>query len=188
MPSKQKARKTYVCAKCQQKINIGDEYWKHSFMYGPVVIHCNKHPFKRAELTHSDYLQTIYSLIDDESMAADMPSELEETRDEYVSTLEDLRSQCEDSLDNIPEQLRDADAGTLLQERIDRVDSAISDLEDIEFEDADEDEMKENNEQEEDELDEDYANRISDLLAEENADRVSDAASSIEEALANLEE
>lgn len=188
MPTKQKARKTYVCVICKKTIAIGEEYWKHSFLYGPTVIHCGKHPFKRAQLTRSDYLQTIYTIMDDETIAADLPSELEEVKDNYVEELGSLQEQCNDSFDNIPDSLKDADVGQLLQDRIDRIDTTISELENIDFDDVDRDTIVDENEQDSDENDDDYNDRIDDIVNEQNADRVTEIADEITDALSNLEE
>ena len=54
--------------------------------------------------------------------------------EEITSDLESLRDTCQESLDNIPEQLQDAPAGQTLQERIDALDEAISEFENIDTE------------------------------------------------------
>ena len=72
--------------------------------------------------------------------------------DEVKSDLENLRDTCQESLDNIPEQLQEAPAGQTLQERIENLDSAISDFENIDTEfDSQLDEETDRDENESDE-------------------------------------
>lgn len=116
-------------------INVGDSYYHWSFRYGGMQK--SKTPPKRSQLTQSSFLSQLYDLQDQGIDRED----LESSRDDLVSSLEDLKSECEESLENIPEQLRDAPAGETLQERIDSLESWISDLEYVDLE-IDEDELK----------------------------------------------
>ena len=48
--------------------------------------------------------------------------------------MEDLKSETEDKLSNMPEQLQDSDTGQLLQGRCDSIDEWIGDLENVKSE------------------------------------------------------
>ena len=64
----------------------------------------------------------------------------EDGRDGIISDLESIRDEQQERLDNMPEGLQQGDTGMLLQDRIDQLEAAISDLENIDFDDEDEDE------------------------------------------------
>ena len=58
---------------------------------------------------------------------------------------EELRDETQDKLDNMPEQLQEADTGQLLQERIEALENAINEfgcLDDLEYEEPDEKDIK----------------------------------------------
>jgi predicted Holliday junction resolvase-like endonuclease len=59
--------------------------------------------------------------------------------------MESLKEETESSLENMPESLQSSPTGELLQERIDALGSAISELEniDLEYEEPSDDEIKE---------------------------------------------
>ena len=79
------------------------------------------------------YFASLYDLMDDiGSRCIVSESELEELKDDVRSQLEDTQSECQDNLDNMPESLQYAPTGELLHERIDALDSAMSDIEAIE--------------------------------------------------------
>lgn len=73
--------------------------------------------------------------IQDREWIAESPSDLESMRDDRVSDLENLKSECEDNLSNMPDHLQES---SVLNERIEGMDSLISDLEAISFSDYDE--------------------------------------------------
>lgn len=85
---------------------------------------------KRSQLTTSAYLGAIYDLQD-----ADYPAD-----ENIISIVDDVRNELEQildevqtSFDNMPEQLQGAPTGELLQERIDQVSEAISNIESIDL-------------------------------------------------------
>ena len=84
--------------------------------------------------------------------------------EEIRESLEDLRDTCQESFDNIPEQLQEATAGEILQERIDNLDSAISELENIDMDF--ESQLDEKTDREETETDEDWQQRLEDEKTE----------------------
>ena len=128
----QKARKEYVCSKCQRTISPGETYKKITAMYSQPKVVCNDCKVPRSELTSSEYLAWLYDLQD--TFEINDQSDVDNLRDE----LENQVSELQDRFDNIPESLQDGDAGTLLQERIDTLESAISELEQIDFDDIEE--------------------------------------------------
>ena len=75
------------------------------------------------------FLSTYYNIQEQiEDFNASEPEEVEEFVQDIISQLEELRDQCQDSLDNMPESLQESDTGQLLQERIDECESLISDF------------------------------------------------------------
>lgn len=137
-----KARKPQgPCGKCETPIEPGDGYRYWEFRYGGKRKRCMNHACKptRADLTQSGYLKQLYSIID---QAAEMEytsvEQFEEYRDELVQELEQLRDEVQESLDNMPEHLQDSSSsGELLNERLDALEGAISELECIDTDDED---------------------------------------------------
>lgn len=139
-----KARKdNAVCKK-------GESYYWWQFAFSSKSL--SKTMPRRSQLTQSSFLSQLYDLEDDFSFDR---GELEGSRDDLVSTLVDMRDECQDSLDNMPEHLQDtSDSGCTLTERIENLDEWISNLEgvdcDIDFSSEIEgyDEMDEDEQQE----------------------------------------
>ncbi|NIA04051.1 MAG: hypothetical protein GWP09_01745 [Nitrospiraceae bacterium] len=122
-----KARKDYP----DWGIKKGEPYYWWKFRYGSI--HKSKTPPKKWQLTQSEFLQTVYEIedeIDDinidveDKSVDDIESEIEEQLESIKSEIEDLRDEQDDRLNNMPEQLQDtSDAGMLLQDRIDNLES-----------------------------------------------------------------
>ena len=144
-----KARKDYP----EAGIKKGESYywWKPRF-WG--VRRSKTYP-SRQELTQSDFLCRVYDIEDEiaEGLEVDIeddPSEIESEIENWlmniISEIEELISECEDKLYNMPEQLQDtSEAGILLQDRIDALDNWINDLEDVDIsidEDLSEEELQ----------------------------------------------
>lgn len=112
--------------KCARKDNPvckrGESYhwWKHNF----GVKQYSKERPTRAQATKSSFLSTIYGIEDN---VCNM-----ETGEEVVDLaleLEEMRDECQCSLDNMPQHFHDvSDSAILLQERIDALDEWISGL------------------------------------------------------------
>lgn len=114
------------CDVCGEPLVVGEQYRTVWNFYNSWDMHLSCYAkCPRSKWESSEYLGAIYD-IQDNFDADDIDSTL--------SSLEDLKSELEDKLDNIPEQLRDASAGSLLQERIDAIDEAISDIEGYKYE------------------------------------------------------
>lgn len=135
---KPKARKEYKCSKCGEVIKVGDTYLKGTPFRRSPVIRCTKCGLRSWELSSSEYVQNVGRVCEcweeDYELGAD-------TAEEIVAELIVIQDMCQDSLDNMPEGLQEGDTGQLLQERIDNLDSAISDLEAIDYEDIKEGEL-----------------------------------------------
>jgi hypothetical protein len=120
-----KARKDYP----EAEIKKGEGYWKWSFRFGGV--HKSKTKPSRSQLTQSSFLSTLYDIedtIDDRFAGLGEQEEIESALDDLIGDIESLRDEAEGSLDNMPEQLHDGDTGQMLQDRIEGLESWISDL------------------------------------------------------------
>ena len=133
---KPKARKEYKCSKCGETIKVGDTYLKGTPFRRSPVIRCVKCGLRSWELSSSDYVQGVGRACDcwEEDYGCD-----EDTAQSIADELDTIKDNYQDSLDNMPEGLQEGDTGQLIQERIDNLDSAISDLEAIDY-----DTLKEN--------------------------------------------
>jgi len=93
-------------------VQAGESYYWWKFRYGRKI-YSRTRP-KRYRLTRSAFLGTLWRIEDglsDSVTSGDV--------DSLIADLELLQEECESSLDNMPEQLRDSsDSGMLLQERI----------------------------------------------------------------------
>ncbi len=122
------ARKDYP----EAGIKKGETYYKVSLKTGPRSSRTlkSKTPFKRHQLTSSDYLQRVYLLADETIPAISEPADIQGIKDE----LDELKTELEEKLENMPEGLREGPTGQTLQERIDECESFTSELDGIEFE------------------------------------------------------
>lgn len=116
------------------EIKAGESYYWWKFRFGGK--HYSKTQPRRSQLTQSAYNSQLYDLQD---MIGDLSANdgLESSRDDIVSTLEEMRDTAQESLDNMPDNLRDnSSSGEMLTERIDAMENAISEMEGIDFSDA----------------------------------------------------
>lgn len=114
-------------------IKIGDTYYWWKFRRGGKQF--SKTYPKRSQLTQSGFLSQLYDVQDTISaLSASDPCDLESMVDDIKSNLENMRDDCQSSLDNMPEHLQESSSsGQLLTERIEGLDSAISELEDVDL-------------------------------------------------------
>jgi hypothetical protein len=145
-------------------IKIGDSYYWWKFKRGGK--RWSKTAPKRSQLTQSNFYSAIYDLEDDLISGATADDSLGSVRDDVISSLEEIRDQCQESLDNMPEGLQQGSTGELLQERIDAMDSAISEFEGLELDEPD-DEDFDLPDKNEGESDADYETRKEAALVEE---------------------
>jgi len=139
-----KSRKAYKDSFTGQEIPAGSSYYWWAFNFGPTYI--SLIPPKPQQLTGSEYERTIMNIEEqiDKLDVTNVVDELESIK----SQLEDLKTEQEEKLENMPEQLQESSSsGQMLQERIDELDGWISNLEDIDVE-VDETSIREEIEQE----------------------------------------
>jgi hypothetical protein len=147
----QKARRSPGnCSSCGVKIEIGQPYFWWQFAFAPKSIRCALHPPAPKDLTRSAFHSTLLGIQEEDFTGPSDSSELESLRDDVVSQLEDLKSEIEGNLSNMPDSLQQGSTGELLQERIDALDEVISNLQGVDCSVAAEDEQPADEEGEED--------------------------------------
>lgn len=179
-----RARKERVCSKCGKVIAVGEPYKKGVINFHPDIVVCSECPLKSYEVTTSEYCKNIGCICEDWSENFGVS---DTTADEIVTALEEIKDEVECSLDNIPENLKEAPTGELLQNRLDQLEEAIEALNDI---DADsirseaEEEAENSLDRDEFESDEAY-----NTAKEEETDTIyeNNLTEQIEEALSSLE-
>lgn len=120
-------------------VKKGESYYWWKFRYGGKR-YSRTRP-RQSQLTQSAYFGTLYQIAEfvSDSNPEDW-DDFETMKDDVVSQITDLRDETQSSLDNMPDSLQYSPTGELLQERIDALDSAESEIDGIyeyEFEDED---------------------------------------------------
>ena len=121
----------------------GESYYWWQFQNSPKQY--SKTRPRASELTQSAYYSTLYSIVEQiEDFSTDSAEELSEFAESIKTELEDLRDTTQESYDNMPENLQYSPTADLLQERVDSLESGISEIESIDFdyEEEDEEELK----------------------------------------------
>ena len=134
----QKSRKENTCGRCRKKIEVGQPYLRGDLNFARPVIRCCKCGLEPWEVTTSDYQLSVGEVV---YRWQENYEVTEEGRDSMVCDLESIRDDLQDRLDNMPEGLQQGDTGQLLQDRIDQLDAAISDLENIDFDEDEENDV-----------------------------------------------
>lgn len=124
--------KEIKCSKCGKTIEVGTEYLKATPYRRSPIIRCIECGLKSYETSGSEYIKSVGAIV--ENWQEDYGTS-DGTAEEIASALEEIKETQEESLDNIPENLREGDTGCMLQERIDALEDVISELEQISFED-----------------------------------------------------
>lgn len=124
-----KARKDYKCTKCGKKISKGEPYVKGLRFRQAPIIRCTECGVAPYELSSSEYIQRVGRLV--EEWETDYPIE-EGFEQAILDELNEIRDFTEDSLENMPENLREGETGCMLQDRIDALEGAISEIESFE--------------------------------------------------------
>lgn len=130
-------------------IKKGDSYYWWEFRYGGKRY--SKTAPSRSQLTQSGFLSTLYS-IEDNSIAnftADTVEEFNDNKESLRCEIEELREECQSSLDNMPDHLQESSSsGQMLTERIEALEEWESEIENIEVDwDGDEDASRDDNEE-----------------------------------------
>lgn len=130
-PQQRTARKDYP----QQGIAKGDTYWFCQIKTGPRSSRTlrQKTPFKRSQLTSSDYLSQLYDWEDGKAEIGEMDS-----AQEFADTIRSLGEEQGEKFDNMPEGLQQGQTGEMLEARRDACEQAAEEIEEIisEWEDA----------------------------------------------------
>ena len=114
-------------------INVGESYYTWCF-YGGQPQYSKTAP-KQSQLTQNWFKTELYSIQEEIEEHENQDTEDVATLVESViESIESLRDECQEHLDNIPEQLQESDAGQTLQSRIDALDEALSEFENIDTE------------------------------------------------------
>jgi hypothetical protein len=96
---------------------------------------------RASQLTQSGYLSSLYEIVEQiEDYSTDSAEEIGSFAEDIKTQLEDLRDTTQESLDNMPENLSNSPTAELLQERVDSLENAISEIEGIDFDYEEEDE------------------------------------------------
>lgn len=155
-----KARKAVPASVCgiEGGIKKGDSYYWWKFRRGGK--HYSKTPPRRSQLTQSAFYGSIYDLEDSLAETEATQDSISAAKDDAIAQLEELRDQCQESLDNMPESLQQGPTGELLQERIDAMEQAISEFEDLEVDEPSDDDLEIDDEREEGESKDDFEARV----------------------------
>lgn len=141
-----KARKNYP----EHGIKKGESYYWWSFRSprgkGGSGRYFSKTPPRRSQLTRSDFYSALFDIQDTAGELSvgsyESVGSMEGDVESIKSDLEQLQSDTQEKLDNMPEGLQQGDTGQLLQERIDGVESLVSDFDGLDFSEPDEDDIK----------------------------------------------
>lgn len=111
-------------------INVGESYYTWCF-YGGQPQYSKTAP-KQSQLTQNWFKTELYSIQEEiEEYENQDPEDIANLVESVTESIESLRDECQEHLDNIPEQLQESDAGQTLQSRIDALDEALSEFENI---------------------------------------------------------
>lgn len=143
-----KARTPGNCSRCGSVIAIGDPYIWIKSRVSPKRSFCTAHPPKPSDITSSDKLSRLYSVLEElEECAVDTLDEALSLLDAAISTAEEVGDDYQQSLDNMPEGPRSGQPGMEIEEKIQACSDWAAELElardDINaLDDWDEDEVK----------------------------------------------
>lgn len=121
----------------------GESYYWWQFQNSPKQY--SKTRPRASQLTQSEYLSTLYGIVEQiEDFSTDSADELNDFVENIKTELEDLRDTTQESYDNMPENLQYSPTAELLQERVDSIENAISEIEsiDLEYNGEDEDDVR----------------------------------------------
>lgn len=126
-----KSRKPNICGKCGKEILVNSPYKKGVINFQKPIVRCMKCGLQPWEVTTSEYLhnvgEIVYNWRDNIGMS-------EDACEEISSLLEDILSELDEKINNMPDNLRYSGTGELLDERYGNVDSAINELNSIDME------------------------------------------------------
>lgn len=126
-----KSRKVHTCQKCRKEISVGQPYLKGVINFHPDMVRCADCGLQYWEVTTSDYALNLGELVNTWTKTHGVS---EDGVESIKCHLDELLEETKDKFDNIPYSLQDAPTGTLLQERIENLESVINMLENIDIE------------------------------------------------------
>lgn len=163
----QKSRKECRCSKCGKTIPVGSKYYRGSINFHPDIVRCSDCGLESWEVTTSDYQlqagEIVYRWNENYGVTEDA---IESIRGD----LESLAEELQERLDNMPESLQDSDTGMILQERIEHLQAAQNELDNVDVDGIKEEVLDEYNqaldedEEELEELDWENPDQYSDVL------------------------
>lgn len=131
-----KSRKSWICSNCRKTIPIGSSYYKGEIPFNPTIIRCTDCGLQDWEVTSSEYQKSVGEIV---HLWQETYGVTESSPEDVSAALQDIQDTCADNLDSIPENLQESDVATLLQERMDSLDSAIDLLDAIDIDDLKQD-------------------------------------------------
>jgi len=120
------------CVRCGAVIQIGESYKWFRFRWGSKVVFCGVHSPRLSEMTTSDKLARLYGAresVEDAISDADSIETLSSALEEAISTAEEVGSEYESSLENMPDGLQQSATGEAIQEKIDACSAWATELE-----------------------------------------------------------
>lgn len=133
---------TFPCRKCAEPIKAGQKFftWKHN--HAPASYQHQEHGGPKTSELCTGKMSGVYAAIEDANIAVQEArnmndaSGLKQVLEDCSSAVEDVRSEYESSLENMPESLQGGPTGEGIQEKIDGLQSFIDELEsaDCEYE------------------------------------------------------
>lgn len=113
-------------------IKKGDSYYWWQFAFRSKQVSKTR-PRRSQYMTQSPYLGGIYDVEDDINALQVSDITNDSCLDDILNSIESIKDEAESSLDNIPDQLKEAPAGATLQEYIDNLEAWYDELRDVDF-------------------------------------------------------
>lgn len=119
-------------------INKGEPYYHWEFKNGPKQY--SKTPPKPSQLINSPFLRQVQEIQERVGeFECTNEDDFNTFRDELVDEIEQMRDECQEKLDGMPESLQSAPSGEMLQGRVDSLEEWSSEISNVSM-DIDEDE------------------------------------------------
>lgn len=112
-------------------IKVGDEYWWWSSKMGRYFVkHYSKTPPKPSQLTGSEFHRTLLEIEEDYQNQTEFQTadDLSSALQDIYDRVESLKNETQDKLDNMPEGLQQGPTGEMLQNRVDELDTWLSEI------------------------------------------------------------
>lgn len=115
----------------------GESYYWWKVKTGPAsgIRRMSKTYPKSSQLTTSEFLGSVYSLQEEMADAKfDTIEDLQAAVEDWVSQIEEIRDNCQEKFDNMPEGLQQGETGQLLEERVSLMDDWANNLQGVDLE------------------------------------------------------